>query len=197
MLLDPQNRTALDGLHALNQQHQRLQELQKQAYTSVGKQTIKLQNPFSQTGSQNTSYLPLANNFQFASRSQGPIKDALAQPDLVLLIQKKVKRLFRPPVISVDLVLEVMQRANLTWPESVAIINHIVGQTYKKGRKMVKDPIEEAVQFTLFLFMPMSLSLVVAAPYPYRVVLFLIWFTIFVSILAIWHYQNDQSKDNF
>jgi tetratricopeptide (TPR) repeat protein len=197
LLLDPQNRTALDGLHALNQQHQRLQELQKQAYTSVGKQTIKLHNPFAQPAFQSAFNLPSSSYLQAPKRSQGSIKDALAQRKLVRFIESEVKKRSNSKTMSVDFILAVMERGDLTWHESVALINHTVGHTYKKGGSTLNASIEEVMSFMFFLFLLVSLPVLFAIPHLYGLLLVVIWITILVCIRAIWHYQNDQTEDEF
>lgn len=164
LLLDPQNRTALEGLHALNKQHKRFLELQNDTYTSIGKQTIKLQNPFGHIGSQNTSYLPLANGLQFAKRSHGPIKDALAQRRLIRFIKRELRKRTNLKAMSVDFVLEVMKRGDLTWQESIALIEYVADRV-KQQADMNDMSVGEVVVFALGFALSLAFSFITGSGY--------------------------------
>lgn len=187
LLLDPQNRTALDGLHALNQQHQRLQELQKQAYTSVGKQTIKLQNPFAPPVFQSAFTLPSPSYLQAPKRSQGALKDALAQRKLIRFIKKEIRKRSTSKaiskVMSVDFVLEVMKKGGVTWQESVALIEYVEDPANKKALFGPLFDHEPIIVFCFVFLLFISLIVVISTPYPYSLVLFLVWLFIFGYVI--------------
>lgn len=146
LLLDPYNQTARDGLNALHRQYKSLLRIQRDTYNSVGKQTIQLQSPFGQAMLQSASPLPASSQPQVTRRSQGALKDALAQRKLVRFVKKNIKRRNAYKTMKVDFILEVMQRGSLTWQESVALINHIDDRLKKR------EHVEElsVVEITVF-----------------------------------------------
>lgn len=80
----------------------------------------------------NAALPSLSLQSQLARRSQGALKDALAQRKLIRFIKKQAKKRSNSKAISVDFVLVVMEKGGLTRQESIALINHIVGHTSKK-----------------------------------------------------------------
>lgn len=145
----------------------------------------------------NAALPSLSLQSQLARRSQGALKDALAQRKLIRFIKKQAKKRSNSKAISVDFVLVVMEKGGLTRQESIALINHIVGHTSKKSRWGLKTPSEDAVQFILFMNMSTLLFIALATPYPYGLLLLAIWFLIFVCIQALRHCQTHQTEGEF